>query len=81
MSRILSRVVILKTSMMFGEIELKGSLAWNHKDFRIAVDFMASGQIDVKPLISDIIALDDIQKEGFERLKQDKSLIKVLVKP
>jgi len=25
--------------------------------------------------------LNDIQQQGFERLKEDKSLIKVLVKP
>jgi (R,R)-butanediol dehydrogenase/meso-butanediol dehydrogenase/diacetyl reductase len=72
---------ITPTSLMFGEIDIKGSLAWDHKDFRIAVDFMASGQVDVKPLISDTIALADIQAQGFERLKEDKSLIKILVKP
>jgi (R,R)-butanediol dehydrogenase/meso-butanediol dehydrogenase/diacetyl reductase len=72
---------ITPTSLMFGEIDVKGSLAWDHKDFKIAVDFMASGQVDVKPLISDVIALEDIQSKGFERLKEDKSLIKVLVKP
>jgi (R,R)-butanediol dehydrogenase/meso-butanediol dehydrogenase/diacetyl reductase len=72
---------ITPTSLMFGEIDIKGSLAWDHKDFKIAVDFMASGQVDVKPLISDVIALADIQSKGFERLKADKSLIKILVKP
>jgi (R,R)-butanediol dehydrogenase/meso-butanediol dehydrogenase/diacetyl reductase len=72
---------ITPTSLMFGEIDVKGSLAWDHKDFRIAVDFMASGQVDVKPLISDVIRLEDIQRKGFESLKADKSLIKVLVKP
>jgi len=71
---------IIPTTLMFGEVSLKGSLAWDHKDFRIAVDFMASGQVDVKPLISDIVGLNDIQR-GFERLKTDKSLIKLLVKP
>jgi (R,R)-butanediol dehydrogenase/meso-butanediol dehydrogenase/diacetyl reductase len=72
---------IIPTSLMFGEIELKGSLAWTHKDFRIAVDFMASGEVNLKPLLSGVISLDEIQKEGFERLKADKSLIKLLVKP
>jgi (R,R)-butanediol dehydrogenase/meso-butanediol dehydrogenase/diacetyl reductase len=71
---------IIPTSLMFGEVGIRGSLAWTHTDFRIAVDFMASGQVDVKPLISDIIALQDIQR-GLERLKSDKSLIKILVKP
>ncbi len=72
---------ITPTSLMFGEIEMKGSLAWDHRDFEIAVDFMQSGEVNVEPLLSDIIALDDIQEKGFERLKGDKSLIKVLVKP
>jgi (R,R)-butanediol dehydrogenase/meso-butanediol dehydrogenase/diacetyl reductase len=72
---------ITPTSLMFGEIEMKGSLAWDHRDFKIAVDFMQSGEVDVEPLLSDIIALDDIQEKGFERLKSDRGLIKVLVKP
>jgi len=72
---------ITPTTLMFGEISVRGSLAWNHKDFSIAVDFMANGEVDVKPLISDVIALNDIQTQGFERLKTDRSLIKVLVRP
>jgi (R,R)-butanediol dehydrogenase/meso-butanediol dehydrogenase/diacetyl reductase len=72
---------ITPTSLMFGEIEIKGSLAWDHRDFKIAVDFMQSGDVNVEPLLSDIVALDDIQAKGFEALKSDKSLIKVLVKP
>lgn len=72
---------VIPTTLMFGEISVRGSLAWNHKDFAVATQFMASGQVDVKPLISDIIELKDIQEKGFERLKEDRSLIKVLVKP
>ena len=72
---------IVPSTLMFGEVSLKGSLAWNHKDFAIAVDFMASGQVDVKPLISDIVPMQDIQAKGFERLKSDKSVVKLLVKP
>ncbi len=72
---------IIPTTLMFTEIELKGSLAWTHKDFKIAVDFMGSGEVDLAPLLSDVIALDDIQTQGFERLKADKSLIKLMVKP
>jgi (R,R)-butanediol dehydrogenase/meso-butanediol dehydrogenase/diacetyl reductase len=72
---------IIPTSLMFGEIELRGSLAWNHKDFAIAVDFMASGQVDVKPLLSGVVPLAEIQSQGFERITSDKSLIKLLVQP
>jgi 2-desacetyl-2-hydroxyethyl bacteriochlorophyllide A dehydrogenase len=72
---------VIPTTLMFGEISVRGSLAWNHKDFDVATLFMASGQVDVKPLISDIIELKDIQEKGFKRLKEDRNLIKVLVKP
>ena len=72
---------IIPTSLMFGEIELTGSLAWDHKDFPIAVSFMARGQVNLDALLSDVIALEDIQTQGFERLKADKSLIKLMVKP
>ena len=72
---------IVPTSLMFTEIELKGSLAWDYKDFSIAVDFMASGQVKLDALLSDVIPLDEIQTQGFERLKADKSLFKVMVQP
>lgn len=72
---------VIPTSLMFGEIEMKGSLAWDHKDFKIAADFMQSGEVNVEPLLSDIVPLDDIQERGFERLKSDRNLIKLLVKP
>jgi threonine dehydrogenase-like Zn-dependent dehydrogenase len=66
---------------MLGEIQLKGSLAWTHHDFKIAVDMLASGKILTQPLLSGTIAMADIEEEGFKRLKSDKSLIKLLVKP
>ena len=67
--------------LILGEIQLKGSLAWTHHDFKLAVDMLASGKIQTKPLLSDTIPMADIETQGFERLKTDKSLIKLLVKP
>jgi (R,R)-butanediol dehydrogenase/meso-butanediol dehydrogenase/diacetyl reductase len=72
---------VLPMKLMLGEIQLKGSLAWTHHDFRIAVDMLASGKIQTKPLLSGTISMADIEEQGFKRLKTDKSLIKVLVKP
>ena len=56
-------------------------MAWSHHDFNIAVDMEASGKIQTRPLLSDTIPMADIEEQGFKRLKTDKSLIKLLVKP
>jgi hypothetical protein len=42
---------------------------------------LAGGKIKTQPLLSDTISMADIQEQGFKRLKTDKSLIKLLVKP
>jgi 2-desacetyl-2-hydroxyethyl bacteriochlorophyllide A dehydrogenase len=72
---------VLPMVLILGEIQLKGSLAWTHHDFKIAVEMIASGKIKTGPLLSDTIPLSDIQEQGFERVKADRSLLKVLVKP
>ena len=72
---------VLPMKLMLGEIQLKGSLAWTHHDFNIAVDMLAGGKIQTQPLLSETIPMADIEEQGFKRLKTDKSLIKLLVKP
>ena len=72
---------VLPMKLILGEIQLKGSLAWSHHDFKIAVDMLASGAIQTIPLLSDTIPMEEIEEHGFKRLKTDKSLIKLLVKP
>jgi threonine dehydrogenase-like Zn-dependent dehydrogenase len=72
---------VVPMRMMLGEVGIKGSLAWTHRDFEMSVDLLASGRIQARPLISATVGLEAIQKEGFERLKTDRSLIKLLVKP
>ena len=72
---------MIPMKLILGEIQLKGSLAWTHHDFKIAVDMLASGKIQTKPLLSETIAMADIEELGFKRLKTDKSLIKLLIKP
>ena len=52
------------------ELDLRGSFRF-HEEFALAVALMQNGAIDVKPLISHTIALDDAQA-GFE-LAGDRS--------
>ncbi|WP_431028071.1 hypothetical protein [Lysinibacillus sp. LZ02] len=42
---------------------------------------MASGQINVKPLITSKIPLDEIVENGFDKLVSDKKQAKILVRP
>jgi 2-desacetyl-2-hydroxyethyl bacteriochlorophyllide A dehydrogenase len=72
---------VIPLVLMMGEIQLKGSLAWSHHDFKIAVDMIAGGQVKTQPLLSGTIPLADIQTQGFERSKTDRNLLKLLVKP
>ena len=72
---------VMPMKLMLGEIQLKGSLAWSHHDFKIAVDMLAGGKIQTGPMLTDTIGMADIEELGFKRLKSDKSVIKLLVKP
>ena len=60
-------------------VRLLGSWAWNTADFRQALELVASGRIDRRPLVSHQFALDDAA-EAFE-VQEAGQAIKVLVKP
>ncbi|HWO76430.1 MAG TPA: hypothetical protein VNM69_11125 [Bacillus sp. (in: firmicutes)] len=42
---------------------------------------MATGRLDVKPVITKKIDLQDIVEEGFNQLINDKKQAKILVRP
>ncbi len=49
---------------------------------QLAISWLASGKIAPEQIVTDIIALQDITKKGFERLAAgDESAIKILVEP
>jgi L-idonate 5-dehydrogenase len=52
------------------ELELRGSFRF-HEEFFAAVELMRKGRIDVKPLITHEVALDEAE-EGF-KLASDRS--------
>ena len=52
-----------------------------YEEFPNAIELISNGSIDVKPLISKIIPLDRIVKDGFEDLTSEESTnIKIVVK-
>ena len=69
--------------VVFGEIAIKGSFSHVYnEDFADAVDLLGREQIEVEPLISARIKLDDMVERGFEELLANKSkYLKILVSP
>ena len=63
-----------------GERTLTGSVQHHFdEDLPVAVDLLASGRVDVRPLITRRIALDRVVTDGFAALGAGGSDIKVLV--
>jgi len=58
---------------------LTTTIAYSKETFQQTVDLVSSGQIDVKPVITDTIELDNIVNDGFEALTRDKSQAKILI--
>lgn len=65
------------------EKELVASMSHLYtSDYPDAVRLLETGRVDVRPLITDLIALPDVVKAGFEALVEDpQSHLKVIVKP
>ena len=63
-----------------GEKTIMGSSATSHDGYRKAVALIASGAVNVKPLISALVPLDKGIEDGFERmLKPEKDVYRILV--
>lgn len=68
-------------SLTFTEKEVMGSLAYSG-EFGQAIDLVADGRINVEPLITRRISIDNIVEKGFEELvKRKDQNIKILVIP
>jgi len=65
--------------LMNAGVKLTTTIAYSKETFQQTVDLVSSGQIDVAPVITDTIELDDIVTDGFESLTHDKSQAKIIV--
>lgn len=61
-------------------VKIVSSLAYEDDIFELTIKMIESGQIDPSPLITEHIELEDIIEKGFEKLQNDKSQAKILVK-
>lgn len=61
-------------------IHITSTIAYSRETYRQTVDLVGSGQLDVTPVITGEIVLDDIVTDGFDVLSADKTQAKILVK-
>ena len=71
---------IVPISAILKELDIQFVLGYLSEDFEIVLDAIARKAINAKPLISDIIGLNELPA-AFEALRKPKSQIKVLIRP
>jgi len=63
------------------ELDVKGLYAYSPDSFTRAFNIIKDHKIDVKPLITNVLPLEEV-KTGFEMLHQKKhGVFKILLKP
>jgi (R,R)-butanediol dehydrogenase/meso-butanediol dehydrogenase/diacetyl reductase len=66
-------------AMTFKEKVYKACAAAEHKDFVSVIQALESGKLKPLPIATKRIKLNEVEKEGFQTLLQDKSHAKILV--
>lgn len=61
-------------------VKLTSTIAYTPTTFQQTIDLISSGSLDVKSVVTDEISLKNIVDSGFEKLINDKSQAKILVK-
>ncbi|KAI1313976.1 GroES-like protein [Xylaria venustula] len=59
------------------EVTAKGSFRYGSGDYKLAVELIASGRVEVKKLISQVVAFEDAEK-AFKKVKEGE-VIKILI--
>ncbi|MDQ0207489.1 2,3-butanediol dehydrogenase [Alkalicoccobacillus murimartini] len=68
------------TTQVIGEKKINSSLGYNNI-FAQAINLLSKGSLNVEPIITSTITLDNIVEDGFEKLLNDKTECKILVRP
>jgi (R,R)-butanediol dehydrogenase/meso-butanediol dehydrogenase/diacetyl reductase len=67
--------------LALSEINIQGCFGSNYPEFAQVIQMLAANMIDTHLMISDLIALEDIEKKGFKRLTESQDAIKIIVTP
>lgn len=66
--------------MHFKEISLTTTRCYSRDDFETAIQFMAKGMLDISPMISHELKLEQIA-QGFEFMEKPDQSLKILIQP
>lgn len=66
--------------IIFTELTLKGSAIYCN-DFETAIQLVSQGKVNLKPLISNVLSLDEIGLAFESAIKKVEQTLKILVKP
>jgi 2-desacetyl-2-hydroxyethyl bacteriochlorophyllide A dehydrogenase len=90
LSRTWGRIVIVGVCMVedmttpisavFKETNIQYVLGYGRPDWRLVLDLLDSGRVDPRPMITDLISLDELPA-AFESLRKPTTQIKVMVRP
>jgi (R,R)-butanediol dehydrogenase/meso-butanediol dehydrogenase/diacetyl reductase len=81
-SVVASDVPISAWDVVSEEKEIVGTVAHSFdREFKWAVQYLADGRIDVEPMITSRVYIEDAVGEGFDKLLADRNQIKILVTP
>ncbi len=69
---------IVPLTCILKEVSINFVLAYNRAEFQETIDALASGRIDAKPMITDVIKVDEVPAM-FDALKRPGSRAKVMV--
>ncbi|WP_163971190.1 2,3-butanediol dehydrogenase [Oceanobacillus halotolerans] len=67
-------------SLMTSGVKLSSSLGYEHETFKKSIDILMDENVNVSPIMTKKVELDDIVEEGFHSLSNDLNQAKILVK-
>jgi (R,R)-butanediol dehydrogenase/meso-butanediol dehydrogenase/diacetyl reductase len=75
-------VPISALDMVLDEKEIIGTVAHSFdREFKWAVQYLVDGRVNVAPMITSRIYIEDAVGDGFDRIMADRNQIKILVTP
>jgi (R,R)-butanediol dehydrogenase/meso-butanediol dehydrogenase/diacetyl reductase len=75
-------VPISALDMVLDEKEIIGTVAHSFdREFKWAVQYLVDGRVNVEPMITSRIYIEDAVGDGFDRIMADRNQIKILVTP
>ena len=77
-----TKTILDFNSVVLREVNVVGSVGYERRDMQEAVGMVSDGNVQTKPLISDIIGIDDLLDVGYKRMMSpNKDIFRILVDP